>query len=92
VVPALVYLFGFTQHIAQGTTLAMLIPPIGILAVWTYWRQGLVDVRVAVLLCLGFVVGGLIGAKFAVHLPKTILSRIFGFAMLLIAVKMIFTK
>ena len=92
VVPILVYAFGFTQHLAQGTTLAMLIPPIGILAVWTYWRQGMVDVKVAALLCAGFIIGGFIGAKFAVGLPKIVLSKIFGFGMLLIAIKMIFTK
>jgi hypothetical protein len=50
VIPALIYLFGFSQHIAQGTTLAMLVPPIGILAALTYYRQGYVNLGVAALL------------------------------------------
>jgi uncharacterized membrane protein YfcA len=92
VVVALVYLLGFSQHLAQGTSLAMLIPPIGILAVWTYYKQGYVDVRVAGFLCLGFILGGLLGAKVAVGLPREILSKVFGVALLVIAVKMILGK
>jgi hypothetical protein len=65
IVPALVLLFGFSQHAAQGTTLALLVPPIGILAAWTYYRQGYVDLTVAGLICLGFFIGGFLGAKIA---------------------------
>ena len=57
IVPALVLLFGMSQHNAQGTTLALLIPPIGILAAWTYYKAGFVDVRVAVLVAVGFFAG-----------------------------------
>jgi hypothetical protein len=92
IVPALVFLFGFSQHLAQGTTLALLVPPIGILAAWTYYRQGYVDLHVAALICLGFFVGGLIGAKFATALSNVVLERIFGVALFLIALKMIFAK
>lgn len=92
VVPALVFLFGFTQHQAQGTTLAMMVPPIGLLAAWTYYKQGFVDLRIAALLCLGFFVGGLLGAKFVVGLSDPLLRKIFGVVMLLISVKMIFAK
>lgn len=92
IVPALVFLFGFSQHRAQGTTLASLVPPIGILAAWTYYKQGYVDLRVAALICLGFFFGGLLGAKIATGLSNVVLERIFGIALLLIALKMIFTK
>ncbi|MEO1131880.1 MAG: sulfite exporter TauE/SafE family protein [Cyanobacteria bacterium J06639_1] len=92
ITPALVYLFGFSQHEAQGTTLALLVPPIGLLAAWTYYQRGLVDVRVATLICLGFVLGGLIGAQFAVDLPELTLKRAFGGAMLLVALRMILSK
>ncbi len=88
VVPALC-LLGWSQHQAQGTTLAMLVPPIGILAAYTYYRQGYVDVRVAALLCLGFFFGGLLGARVATALPADLLRRVFGVAMLLIALRMI---
>jgi len=92
IVPALIFLFGMNQHQAQGTTLAMLVPPIGILAAYTYYRQGYVQILPAVFLAAGFFVGGLLGAKFAVHLSSTTLSRIFGIALLAIALKMIFSK
>ena len=90
VVPALVYILRMPQHYAQGTTLAMLVPPIGILAAWTYYRQGFVNLKFAFFLALGFFVGGLLGARLAVHLPNEILRKLFGFALLLIALKIIF--
>src|ERR1043166_3868980 len=68
VVPVLVYLYGWEQHTAQGTTLAMLIPPIGILAAWKYYQAGHVDLRVAGLLCVGFFVGGYFGGIMPTHL------------------------
>jgi len=92
IVPALVFLFGFAQHTAQGTTLALLVPPIGLLAAWTYYQEGYVDIHVAVLICIGFFVGGLLGAKFANYLSNLALERVFGVAMLLISLKMIFAK
>ena len=92
IVPALVFLFGLSQHAAQGTTLACLVPPIGLLAAWTYYQEGYVDIHIAVLLCLGFFFGCLLGAKFANYLSNLALERVFGVAMLLIALKMIFAK
>jgi hypothetical protein len=92
IVPALVLFFGISQHMAQGTTLALLVPPIGILAAWTYYRQGYVDLHIAGFMCLGFFIGGLVGAKIATSLSNIVLERIFGAALLLISLKMIFTK
>jgi uncharacterized membrane protein YfcA len=92
VVPVLVLVFGLSQHIAQGTTLAMLLPPIGILAVWEYYRQGHVDIKIAALLCAGFILGGLIGAKLATGMSSHALQRVFGIALLAISVKMIWGK
>lgn len=92
VVPALVLFFGFSQHLAQGTTLAMMVPPIGLLAAWWYYSKGYVDIKVASLMCIGFFLGGLLGAKFATAIPEATLSRIFGVALLLISVKMIIGK
>ncbi len=60
-IPALIWLLGMTQQQAQGTTLAMMVPPIGILAAYAYWRAGFVDLRVAALACIGFVIGGYVG-------------------------------
>lgn len=90
IVPSLIFWFGFSQQEAQGTTLGLLVPPIGILAAWTYYQQGYVNLKVAALICLGFVVGGFLGAKVAVVLPSEILKKIFGVVLLLISIKMIF--
>lgn len=92
VIPILVLLFGMNQHLAQGTTLALFVPPIGFLAAWTYYREGFVDLKIAGLLCIGFFIGGLLGAKLATSLSGILLKRIFGCIMLLIALKMIFGK
>jgi uncharacterized protein len=91
-VPALVFLFGFSQHSAQGTTLAMMVPPIGILAAWTYYRQGHVDLKIAGFVCAGFLLGGLLGARFAAGLSNIMLERIFGLLLLFISLKMLFAK
>lgn len=92
IIPVLVFLFKFSQLQAQGTTLALMVPPIGILAALTYYRQGYVNLPAAALICLGFVGGGLFGAKIAVGLSNVILQRLFGIFLFLISLKMIFAK
>ena len=89
IVPALVYLLGFTQQQAQGTTLALMVPPIGVLAALTYYQQGFVNIKAAVIICIAFVLGSIIGAKVAVGLPAPVLKKIFGSVILLIAIKML---
>jgi hypothetical protein len=92
IIPVLVLLFGLSQHTAQGTTLALMVPPIGLLAALVYYKQGFVDLKIAGLICLGFFVGGLVGAKFATSIPDLTLRRIFGVVLLLASLKMIFGK
>ena len=92
IVPALVLFFGLSQHLAQGTTLALMVPPIGLLAAWTYYKQDFVDIRIAALICLGFFFGGLVGAKFATSINPLMLKKLFGIALLIAAVKMILAK
>lgn len=87
IVPALVLLFRMTQHQAQGTTLALLVPPIGLLAAWQYYRQGFVNVQAAAWICVGFVLGSWLGAKFAVGMSDVSLRRFFGVALVLIGAK-----
>ena len=89
-VPAFIFLFGLPQHMAQGTTLAMLIPPIGIFAAWDYYKRGHVDLRIAGILCLGFLLGGLFGAKLAGALSERALRKVFGTALLGVAIKFLF--
>ncbi len=92
IVPALVFLFGMTQHQAQGTTLALLVPPIGILAAWTYYKHGYVDLRAAALICAGFILGSLLGARVATGFSDDVLQKVFGVALIGIGVKMLFVK
>ncbi|WP_239651310.1 sulfite exporter TauE/SafE family protein [Neosynechococcus sphagnicola] len=92
IVPILIFGFGLSQHEAQGTTLAMLVPPVGLLAAWTYYKQGSVNFQIAALLCAGFFLGGLLGAKLATGLSNVLLEKVFGVAMLAIALKMIFAR
>lgn len=88
-VPALIVIFKMPQHLAQGTSLAMLLPPIGILAVWDYHRRGQVDLRMALLLCVGFVIGGLLGARLAGVLPPLALRRVFALVLIGAGAKML---
>lgn len=91
-IPALVYLFGLTQHQAQGTTLAIMIPPIGLLAAMRYYYSGNVKLGIAAFICAGFFVGGLIGAHFAQGISAPLLKKLFGVFLLFVAVNMIFVK
>ncbi len=90
IVPVLVLFFGFSQQLAQGTTLALLLPPLGALAVWAYYRQGFVDIKTAALICIGFLVGSIFGADLALRLPTVMLTRIFGAVLIAIGVRMLF--
>ncbi len=92
IVPALVFLFGMSQHQAQGTTLAMLVPPIGILAAWTYYQKGFVDIKVAAFIAAGFFIGSAVGARFAIGLSSETLGKIFGVTLVLVGLKMIVSR
>jgi len=78
VIPAMVYIFGFSQKTATGTSLAMLLPPIGVLAFLQFYRSGQVNVPAAVLLIAGFLAGSWLSAGYAVALPDLLLKRLFG--------------
>ena len=88
IVPALVLLFGFTQYAAQGTTLALLVPPIGILAVWKYYQSGYVNVKTAAIICVGFVIGSYLGSITAVSIPQETLRKIFAILLVALGIRM----
>ncbi len=92
IVPVLVFLFGMTQHEAQGTSLAVLLPPVSILALISYHKKGFVNYKFAAILIVTFIIGSYLGGLFAVHLPEKELKRIFGVLLLLAGIKMIFEK
>jgi uncharacterized protein len=89
-IPSLVYIYGMSQHRAQGTSLATLLLPIGIFAFLKYYKAGNVDVRLAVLVAIGFTVGGYLGGSWAVHLSDLALRRSFAVLLIVIAVRMLF--
>jgi uncharacterized protein len=91
-IPALVFLLGISQQTAQGTSLAVMLPPIGIIAAYNYYKAGHVNIRFAIVLAVFFLVGSYFGSKLAVRLPEQVLKKIFGILLLLVAVKMLFSK
>jgi uncharacterized protein len=91
-VPLLVYLFGMSQHGAQGTSLAVLLPPLGLLAFLQYYRNGHVDVRIAVLVAVGFFFGGYVGGAAAQLIPGALLRKGFAVVLVLIAIDMFFRR
>lgn len=92
IVPALVLIFGFSQTMAQGTTLATLIPPVGLLAAYAYYREGDIDIRAAIWIATGFLIGGFFGAKLATIIPVRLLTKGFSLLLIAIAIKLWFTR
>jgi uncharacterized protein len=90
IVPALVYFIGFSQKTAQGTSLGLIMLPVGIFGVLQYYKQGHVNFNVVGLLAIGFLAGSYFGSKFALSLPQETVKKIFAGLMIIIAVKMIF--
>ena len=88
VVPALVFFLGFSQHEAQGTSLGLLLLPVGILAVANYYKQGYIDVKVVAIMCLAFVIGGWLGSKVSLVLSAEMVKKIFAIVLFYTAFKM----
>ncbi len=91
-IPGLVFLMGFNQQMAQGTSLAVMLPPIGIFAAYNYWKAGQVNIKFALILAVAFIIGSYFGSKIALNIPQNILKKIFGILLLLVAAKMLFSK
>lgn len=91
-IPALIWLLGMDQHKAQGTSLGALLAPVGIFAFLEYYRKGNADIRVALLLGAGFLVGGYFGAVGAQYIPEVWLRRVFALTLIAIGGRMFFTR
>lgn len=87
IVPALVFIMGFTQHHAQGTSLAVLLFPVGILAVLKYTKEGYVNYKFAAILIVAFIIGSYFGSLISINLPDKVLKKVFGIFMLLVSLK-----
>ncbi len=97
IVPALVYFLGLTQHQSQGTSLLMMLPPIGILAAINYYKSSHMqqDYKFLVfagILAFAFIIGGFMGSKLSISISQESLKKVFGFILLLLAIKFIFFK
>lgn len=90
IVPALVFFLAFSQKMAQGTSLGILLLPVGILGVMQYYKQGYIDMRVVVIISIAFFFGSYFGSKIALNLPQETVKKVFAVFMLIIAIKMLF--
>lgn len=90
IVPSLVYFLGFSQHSAQGTSLGLILLPVGILGVLQYYKHGDVDFRVVGILAVGFLIGSYFGSKISLSLPQETVKKIFAVFMIIMAIKMLF--
>ncbi|UTW63621.1 sulfite exporter TauE/SafE family protein [bacterium SCSIO 12741] len=90
VVPALVWFLAMNQHSAQGTSLGMILLPVGILAVINYYQAGSINIKYSLIIAAAFVIGGYLGSKVSLGMAEGMLKKIFGFFMLLVALKIIF--
>jgi uncharacterized protein len=92
VIPALVYFLNYSQKAAQGTSLGLLLPPIGLLAVLNYYNAGYVNLKAAGIMIITFLIGSYFSSKFAINLPEGIIKKVFAVFLLFYAVKLFFGK
>ena len=93
-VPLMVFLLSFTQHQAQGTSLAVLSFPVAFVAAYNYYNSGenVVDWKFAVIIAFSFIIGGYLGSKLAISINQTLLKKLFSLLLLVAAIKMFFSK
>ena len=91
-VPLLIFFFGYSQHQAQGTSLAVLAVPVTLLAAYNYHKQGHLDWKYAGIIAVFFILGGFIGSNIAISLDQKMLKKVFGIILLFVAGKMLLSK
>ena len=91
-IPAMVYFLGVDQHTAQGTSLAVMLPPIGLFAAYNYYKAGQVNIWYAVIIAISFMIGGYFGSKIALNLPEQLMKKVFAVFLILTALKLLFSK
>ena len=89
IVPGLIYLLGKGQLEAQGTSLAVIMLPVGILGVMNYYKAGNVNINYALVIAIAFVVGSYFGSKYALKVPEHKIKVIFGVFLLYVAIRML---
>ena len=92
IIPALIFILHMDQYAAQGTSLAIMLPPIGLLAAYNYYKAGALNLQYALIIAGAFFIGGYLGSKFALAIPLDTLRKIFAIVLLATAVKMLWGK
>ena len=92
IVPALVFFLGYSQHMAQGTSLTLMLPPIGLLAFYNYHKSGNTNIYAALIIAVAFILGAYFGSKLAISLDQKLVKKIFGAVMLLASIKLLVSK
>jgi uncharacterized protein len=92
IVPVLVFGFHMSQHKAQGTSMGALLAPIGALAFWEYYKAGNVDLKAALLIAVGFLIGGYFGGLWAQRISAIVLQRVFGGLLVLIGIRFLIAR
>lgn len=92
IIPALVFILGLSQHQAQGTSLAMMLAPIGIFAVYNYFKAGYINIRFAIILMIAFIAGAYLGSLSAINISSLWLKRMFGVLIVIVGLRMIFSR
>jgi uncharacterized membrane protein YfcA len=90
IIPGLVLFLGYSQLMAQGTALVMMVLPVGALAAYQYYKDGFVEIKPALIMAVFFFVGGYLGAKYATHIPQGVLKKLFAVMLIILAIKMLF--
>ncbi|MBP2833087.1 sulfite exporter TauE/SafE family protein [Aquimarina sp. U1-2] len=91
-IPLMLLWLNFTQHQAQGTSLAVLAVPVTFFAAYNYYQEGHVNWKYAVIIAVTFIIGGYLGSKLAISIHQGVLKKIFGGVLLIVAIKMILGK
>ena len=92
IIPAMVYFLGVDQRMAQGTSIALMLPPIGFLAAYNYYKAGQINIKYALIIAVMFFIGGYFGSKLSLSLPEATVKKVFAGVMILTALKMVVGK
>ncbi len=92
IIPLLVYLGGYGQFLAQGTSLVALLPPVSILAVIEYYKKGNANIAAGIIICLAMIIGAKAGAKLANQIPAEQMRRLFSIFVIIVGIKMFLGK
>ena len=92
IVPALVFFLGYSQHMAQGTSLTLMLPPIGLLGFYNYYKSGNTNITAALIIAAAFIAGAYFGSRLSISMDQRVVKKIFGAIMMLAAAKLLFSK